>query len=381
MMKEIGYCSGIENYSMYLANRRPGSRPYCLLDFFPRDFLTVIDESHVTLPQLQAMYRADRNRKQVLVDHGFRLPSALENRPLQFEEFERLTGDTIFVSATPGEFELSRSGAPVELIVRPTGLLDPVIEIRPLEGQVDDVIAEVRRAAAAGERTLVTTLTKKASERLADYLAELGIKAAYLHSELDALERVRVLNKLRDGDFDCVIGINLLREGIDLPEVAVVAILDADKEGFLRSERSLVQTAGRAARNKAGRAILYADNVTPSMQKLIDQTNARRERQMAYNKEHGIVPETIRKGRNFTIGEIVAPDSGDRKKSKMPKLAGTMFTDATDISELGLSETDLDALINELTGEMRSAAEALEFERAADLRDQIRKLRPPRKDA
>lgn len=378
MMKEIGYCSGIENYSMYLANRRPGSRPYCLLDFFPRDFLTVIDESHVTLPQLQAMYRADRNRKQVLVDHGFRLPSALENRPLQFEEFERLTGDTIFVSATPGEFELSRSGAPVELIVRPTGLLDPVIEIRPLEGQVDDVIAEVRRAAAAGERTLVTTLTKKASERLADYLAELGIKAAYLHSELDALERVRVLNKLRDGDFDCVIGINLLREGIDLPEVAVVAILDADKEGFLRSERSLVQTAGRAARNKAGRAILYADNVTPSMQKLIDQTNARRERQMAYNKEHGIVPETIRK---FTIGEIVAPDSGDRKKSKMPKLAGTMFTDATDISELGLSETDLDALINELTGEMRSAAEALEFERAADLRDQIRKLRPPRKDA
>lgn len=381
MMKEIGYCSGIENYSMYLANRRPGSRPYCLLDFFPRDFLTVIDESHVTLPQLQAMYRADRNRKQVLVDHGFRLPSALENRPLQFEEFERLTGDTIFVSATPGEFELSRSGAPVELIVRPTGLLDPVIEIRPLEGQVDDVIAEVRRAAAAGERTLVTTLTKKASERLADYLAELSIKAAYLHSELDALERVRVLNKLRDGDFDCVIGINLLREGIDLPEVAVVAILDADKEGFLRSERSLVQTAGRAARNKAGRAILYADNVTPSMQKLIDQTNARRERQMAYNKEHGIVPETIRKGRNFTIGEIVAPDSGDRKKSKMPKLAGTMFTDATDISELGLSETDLDALINELTGEMRSAAEALEFERAADLRDQIRKLRPPRKDA
>ena len=381
MMKEIGYCSGIENYSMYLANRRPGSRPYCLLDFFPRDFLTVIDESHVTLPQLQAMYRADRNRKQVLVDHGFRLPSALENRPLQFEEFERLTGDTIFVSATPGEFELSRSGAPVELIVRPTGLLDPVIEIRPLEGHVDDVIAEVRRAAAAGERTLVTTLTKKASERLAVYLAELGIKAAYLHSELDALERVRVLNKLRDGDFDCVIGINLLREGIDLPEVAVVAILDADKEGFLRSERSLVQTAGRAARNKAGRAILYADNVTPSMQKLIDQTNARRERQMAYNKEHGIVPETIRKGRNFTIGEIVAPDSGDRKKSNMPKLAGTMFTDATDISELGLSETDLDALINELTGEMRSAAEALEFERAADLRDQIRKLRPPRKDA
>ena len=376
MMKEIGYCSGIENYSMHLANRRPGTRPYCLLDFFPRDFLTVIDESHVTLPQLQAMYRADRNRKQVLVDHGFRLPSALENRPLQFEEFEQLSGDTIFVSATPSEYELSRSGAPIELIVRPTGLLDPVIEIRPLEGQVDDVIAEIRKATAAGERVLVTTLTKKSSERLADYLEELGIRAAYLHSELDALERVRVLNKLRDGGYDCVIGINLLREGIDLPEVALVAILDADKEGFLRSERSLVQTAGRAARNKAGRAILYADRVTPSMQRLLDQTDARRVRQAAYNEEHGIVPETIKKGRNFTIGEIVAPNAEEKKKSKMPKLAGTMFTDATDIGELGLSDTDLDALIQELTGDMRAAAEALEFERAADLRDQIGKLRP-----
>ena len=378
MMKEIGYCSGIENYSMYLANRRPGARPYCLFDFFPHDFLTIIDESHVTIPQLQAMYRADRNRKQVLVDHGFRLPSALENRPLQFEEFEQITGDTIFVSATPGEYELARSGKPVELVVRPTGLLDPVIEVRPLEGQIDDVIAEVKRAAAAKERVLITTLTKKASERLADYFAELDIKAAYLHSELDALERVRVLNKLRDGDFDCVIGINLLREGIDLPEVAVVAILDADKEGFLRSERSLVQTAGRAARNKAGRAILYADEITPSMQKLIDQTNARRERQIAYNREHGIVPETIRKGKTLTISEIVAPaDDGGKKKMKMPKLAGNMFTDATDISELGLSDADLDALIAELTGEMRAAAESLEFERAADLRDQIRKLRPP----
>ena len=290
-----------------------------------------------------------------------------------------MSGDTIFVSATPSEYELTHSGAPVELIVRPTGLLDPVIEIRPLEGQVDDVIAEVRKATAAGERVLVTTLTKKSSERLADYLAELGIRAAYLHSELDALERVRVLNKLREGEFDCVIGINLLREGIDLPEVAVVAILDADKEGFLRSERSLVQTAGRAARNKAGRAILYADNVTPSMQRLIDQTNARRARQAAYNEEHGIVPETIKKGRNFTIGEIVAPNAEEKKKSRMPKLAGTMFTDATDIGELGLSETDLEALIQELTGDMRAAAEALEFERAADLRDQINKLRPKQK--
>ena len=375
MMKEIGYCSGIENYSMYLSNRRPGSRPYCLFDFFPPDFLTVIDESHVTLPQLQAMYKADRNRKMVLIDHGFRLPTALENRPLQFEEFEQLTGDTVFVSATPGEYELKHSNKPVELIVRPTGLLDPVIEVRPLEGQVDDVIGEIRRATAAGERTLVTTLTKKSSERLADYLAELGVKASYLHSELDALERVRVLNKLRDGDFDCVIGINLLREGIDLPEVALVAILDADKEGFLRSERSLVQTAGRAARNKDGRVILYADNLTPSMKGLIDQTNARRKKQMEYNKLHNITPETIRKGRSLTIGEIVSADS-DKQKSKlrMPKLADTMFTDSTDLGSLGLSAADQEALIAELTGEMLAAAEALEFERAADLRDQIKAL-------
>ena len=375
MMKEIGYCSGIENYSMYLSNRRPGSRPYCLFDFFPPDFLTVIDESHVTLPQLQAMYKADRNRKMVLIDHGFRLPTALENRPLQFEEFEQLTGDTVFVSATPGEYELKHSDKPVELIVRPTGLLDPVIEVRPLEGQVDDVIGEIRRATAAGERTLVTTLTKKSSERLADYLAELGVKASYLHSELDALERVRVLNKLRDGDFDCVIGINLLREGIDLPEVALVAILDADKEGFLRSERSLVQTAGRAARNKDGRVILYADNLTPSMKGLIDQTNARRKKQMEYNKLHNITPETIRKGRSLTIGEIVSTGS-DKQKSKlrMPKLADTMFTDSTDLGSLGLSAADQEALIAELTGEMLAAAEALEFERAADLRDQIKAL-------
>lgn len=375
MMKEIGYCSGIENYSMYLSNRRPGSRPYCLFDFFPPDFLTVIDESHVTLPQLQAMYKADRNRKMVLIDHGFRLPTALENRPLQLEEFEQLTGDTVFVSATPGEYELKHSNKPVELIVRPTGLLDPVIEVRPLEGQVDDVIGEIRRATAAGERTLVTTLTKKSSERLADYLAELGVKASYLHSELDALERVRVLNKLRDGDFDCVIGINLLREGIDLPEVALVAILDADKEGFLRSERSLVQTAGRAARNKDGRVILYADNLTPSMKGLIDQTNARRKKQMEYNKLHNITPETIRKGRSLTIGEIVSADS-DKQKSKlrMPKLADTMFTDSTDLGSLGLSAADQEALIAELTGEMLAAAEALEFERAADLRDQIKAL-------
>ena len=376
MMKEIGYCSGIENYSMYLSQRRPGMRPYCLFDFFPSDFLTVIDESHVTIPQLQAMYKADRSRKQVLIDHGFRLPTALENRPLRFEEFEELTGETIFVSATPGEYELRHSGKPVELVVRPTGLLDPVIEVRPLEGQVDDVIAEIRRATARGERTLVTTLTKKSSERLADYLSELEIRASYLHSELDALERVRVLNKLREGDFDCLIGINLLREGIDLPEVALVAILDADKEGFLRSERSLVQTAGRAARNKAGRVILYADQITPSMQLLIEQTERRRARQIEYNRLHNITPETIRKGRSLSIAEIVAPDAGTDSKTRhrMPKLADTMLTDSTDLAAVGLSAAEQEALIAELTGEMLSAAEALEFERAADLRDRIKSL-------
>ena len=269
MMNEIGYCSGIENYSMHLSKRKPGMRPYCLFDFFPDDFLTVIDESHVTLPQIQAMYKADRSRKEVLVEHGFRLPSALENRPMRFEEFEALTGDTVYVSATPGTFELERSGETVELVVRPTGLPDPEIEIRPLEGQLDDVIAEIRDCISRKQRVLVTTLTKKSSERLSDYLSEVGINAAYLHSELDAFERVRVLKKLREGSCDCVIGINLLREGIDLPEVALVAILDADKTGFLRSVRSLVQTAGRAARNAEGRVILYADEKTPAIEELI----------------------------------------------------------------------------------------------------------------
>ncbi|MBR7155223.1 MAG: excinuclease ABC subunit UvrB, partial [Lentisphaeria bacterium] len=249
MMRELGYCSGIENYSMHLSQRQPGMRPYCLFDFLADDFLTIIDESHVTLPQLQAMYKADRQRKTTLIEHGFRLPSALENRPLTFEEFSAITGQTIYVSATPGEYELEKAPEPVELIVRPTGLLDPEVEVRPLDGQLDDVIGEIRQVAARGERTLVTTLTKKNAERLADYLSELGVRASYLHSELDAIERIRILNKLRDGDFDCLIGINLLREGIDLPEVALVAILDADKVGFLRSERALIQTAGRAARN------------------------------------------------------------------------------------------------------------------------------------
>ncbi len=381
MMRELGYCSGIENYSMYLSNRKRGMRPYCLFDFFPDDFLTVIDESHVTLPQLQAMYKADRHRKEVLIEHGFRLPSALENRPLTFEEFCNVNHEVVFVSATPGEYELEKSGEPIELVVRPTGLLDPEIEIRPLEGQLDDVIAEIRAATARGERTLVTTLTKKSSERLADYLNEAGIKAGYLHSELDALERVRVLNKLRDGEYECTIGINLLREGIDLPEVALVAILDADKVGFLRSERALIQTCGRAARNAAGRVILYADNVTPGIKGLLTQTENRRKKQIAYNKAHHIIPATIKKEKKLTIQEIIASPKSQAKHDakmakKMPRLAETQWEDSPrfDLDKLDISPSEKEALIAELTNEMFAAAEKLEFERAAQLRDRIKSL-------
>ena len=312
MMREIGYCSGVENYSMYLSEREPGMRPFCLFDFFPDDMLTVIDESHVTLPQLRAMYSADRSRKTTLVEHGFLLPSALENRPLKFSEFEKLRGDTIFMSATPGDYELEHSGFPVEQLIRPTGLLDPEIEIRPLEGQIDDVIAEIREAAAKGERVIVTTLTKKSSERLSDYLRDMGIRANYLHSELDALERVRVLSSLRAGEFDCLIGINLLREGIDLPEVALVAILDADKEGFLRSAKALLQVAGRAARNVKGRVILYGDKITPSMRELVKVSRQHRKKQQDYNLKHNIVPQTIKKSHRVTINEAVAPGKGKK---------------------------------------------------------------------
>lgn len=377
MMQELGYCSGIENYTMHLSNRTPGMRPYCLFDFFKDDFLTVIDESHVTLPQLQAMYKADRQRKQTLIDHGFRLPSALENRPLMFEEFAGLTGQTIFVSATPGDHELAHSSAPVDLVVRPTGLLDPEIEVRPLEGQLDDVIAEIRKVSARGERTLVTTLTKKNAERLADYLSDIGVRTSYLHSEMDALERVRVLNKLRDGDFDCLIGINLLREGIDLPEVALVAILDADKVGFLRSERALVQTAGRAARNRNGRVILYGDSITPGMQGLLDISAAHRKKQMAYNELHHITPKTVVKEKRQTISEIIGSKPRN-KKSRLPDFKCNTLADGSDgevdFDKLKLDPAECAALVAELTAEMLSAAEALEFERAADLRDRIRAL-------
>ncbi len=378
MVREIGYCSGIENYSMYFANRLPGSLPDSLFGFFPPDMLTVIDESHVTIPQVGAMYKADRSRKETLVDHGFRLPSALDNRPLKFDEFEKLHGDTIYVSATPAEFELEKSGGIViEQLIRPTGLLDPEVEVRPLEGQIDDVMAEIRRASARRERVLVTTLTKKSAERLADYLSDLGVRAAYLHSELDALERVRVLNKLREGDYDCLIGINLLREGLDLPEVALVAILDADKEGFLRSTRSLIQVAGRAARNSDGRVIMYAENVTPAMQNLLDETARRRARQIEYNEQHGIVPKTIAKAARQSIADIIAPEKREIEYSKDNSLR-QVFSVAEAPGEYHvqevLSESELDELVAELEKEMLEAAEALEFERAADLRDRLRGL-------
>ncbi|MCK5843332.1 MAG: excinuclease ABC subunit UvrB [Victivallales bacterium] len=360
MMREIGYCGGIENYARHLSGRPPGSRPFCLIDFFPDDFITIIDESHATVPQVGAMYKADRSRKQTLVDHGFRLPSALDNRPLTFDEFTELThAATLYVSATPGDYELERSGGEVvEQVVRPTGLLDPVIEVRPLTGQVDDLIREVRKYAERGERVLATTLTKKMAERLSDYLKELGVRAKYIHSELDAIQRVKTLRELREGAFDCLIGINLLREGIDLPEVALVVILDADKEGFLRSKRSLVQVAGRAARNLNGKVILYADVTTDSMRHLLETSAARRERQAVYNETHGIVPKTIKKEIRDDIGPIASKRS-----------VQTLDDDAVPTNDAELAD-----LIADLECEMMKAAEALEFERAADIRDSIKRL-------
>jgi len=376
MLKEFGYASGIENYSRHLAKRAAGSRPPCLLDFFPEDFLTIIDESHVTIPQINAMFKADRNRKQTLIDHGFRLPSALDNRPLKFEEFEALTRRMIYVSATPGNYELDRTPPPVEQIIRPTGLLDPVIEIRPLEGQVDDAAAEIRACARRKERVLVTTMTKKSAERLSDYLNELGLKVSYLHSEMDALERVKVLSKLSEGEFDCLIGINLLREGIDLPSVTLVAILDADKEGFLRSTRSLVQVAGRAARNAQGRVILYGEKITPAMQDLLDITNAHRQKQIAYNQAHNITPKTIEKARRETISDVV--NSNNDRHAASEAAARVFGQDASGaagrIEVKNLSSKELSQLVFDLEKEMLAAAESLEFERAALLRDKLNDL-------
>jgi len=359
MMHETGYCSGIENYSLHLSDRAPGQRPFCLLDFFPKDFITVIDESHVTIPQIRAMFKADRSRKETLVEHGFRLPSALDNRPLTFDEFSSLTSKrTLFVSATPAEYELRLSGQPVEQVVRPTGLLDPEVSIRPLEGQIEDLVCEIRRCAGKKERVLATTLTKRSSERLCEYLKELGLKVRYLHSEIDALERSKILCELRKGEFDCLVGINLLREGIDLPEVALVAILDADKEGFLRSERSLVQVAGRAARNSQGRVILYADKITDSIRRFVGVAESRRRKQLAYNRKYKIEPRTIAK----EIREDISVYSVSGAKDKDRK------AEILDMESVG------EESIEELRKEMLDAAAKLEFERAALLRDIIAKI-------
>jgi excinuclease ABC subunit B len=372
MMKEVGYCSGIENYSRHLAGRPPGSRPACLLDYFPKDYLVVVDESHVTVPQIGAMYHGDRSRKITLVEHGFRLPSALDNRPLTFDEWEAITPQIIYVSATPASYELTKSqGVVVEQVIRPTGLLDPVVEIRPVKNQIDDLIAEIRTRAAVKERVLVTTLTKRMAEDLTDYLTEIGVQVRYIHSEVDALERVEILRDLRLGDFDVLVGVNLLREGLDLPEVSLVAILDADKEGFLRSERSLIQTAGRTARNVNGKVIMYADRITGSMQKMLDETTRRREKQKAYNSEHSINPATIYKSVNEVLAATAVADvkvqrEARRERAKMPKVAEQVVRYLTPDQRADL--------IEELRKEMQEAAKDLEFERAASLRDEIQKL-------
>lgn len=360
MMRELGYCNGIENYSRYFDGRQPGEPPYTLLDYFPEDYILFIDESHQTIPQIRAMYNGDLQRKRTLVEYGFRLPSALDNRPLRFEEFLQRVGQVIFVSATPGPFEREVSQQIVEQIIRPTGLLDPEIIVRPTAGQVDDLVAEIHRRIEREERVLVTTLTKKMAEDLTSYLQELGIRVQYLHSDVQSLERAEILRDLRLATYDVVIGVNLLREGLDLPEVSLVAILDADKEGFLRSETSLIQTIGRAARNKFGQVILYADRITGSMQRAIDETNRRRQIQMAYNEQHGITPETVRKEVRETVRAYKVAE--ERSAYQIVDTDRVAFE-------------DLPIVIDRLEQEMRQAAKSLEFERAAILRDEIQRLR------
>ncbi|WP_409290344.1 excinuclease ABC subunit UvrB [Peribacillus sp. SCS-37] len=361
MMREMGFCSGIENYSRHLTLRPAGSTPYTLIDYFPEDFLLVVDESHVTLPQVRGMFNGDQARKQVLVDHGFRLPSAMDNRPLRFQEFEEKVGQSIYVSATPGPYEIEHTPEMVEQIIRPTGLLDPNIEIRPIQGQIDDLIGEIQDRMQKNERVLITTLTKKMSEDLTDYLKEIGIKVQYLHSEVKTLERIEIIRELRMGKYDVLVGINLLREGLDIPEVSLVAILDADKEGFLRSERSLIQTIGRAARNANGHVIMYADKMTNSMEIAINETRRRREIQEAYNEKHGITPQTIQKE---IRGSIRATHAAEEQEAYTP--AG---------QPLKLNKKEREKLIADMEKEMKEAAKALNFERAAELRDLLLELK------
>ena len=365
MIQEVGFCSGIENYSRYISGRAPGEPPPCLFDYVPPDAILVLDESHVTVPQIGAMYKGDRSRKETLVEYGFRLPSALDNRPLKFEEFERLSPQTIFVSATPADYEKKHAGQVVEQVVRPTGLVDPEVEIRPVATQVDDVYGEIRKRAEIGERTLITTLTKRMAEDLTEYLHENGIRVRYLHSDVDTVERAEIIRDLRLGLFDCLVGINLLREGLDLPEVSLVAILDADKEGFLRSERSLIQTVGRAARNLNGRAILYADSITGSMQRALDETSRRREKQLAFNAEHGITPQGIKKA----VADVMHAgyERGDGK-AKLLKAAEGQGTYNADPNKLAKK-------IKAVEKDMYEAAANLEFEKAAAKRDELQKLR------
>jgi excinuclease ABC subunit B len=364
MIKAMGFCHGIENYSRHFTGRLPGEPPPTLLDYFPRDYLMFIDESHQTVPQLHGMHAGDRSRKEVLVEYGFRLPSALDNRPLTFSEFEHRTNQLVYVSATPGPYELTKSaGVVIEQIIRPTGLIDPPVEIRPVKGQIDDLLHEIRERVSKGERVLVTTLTKRMAEDLAEYYAEVGVKCRYMHSEIETLERVKILRDLRKGEFDVLIGINLLREGLDLPEVSLVAILDADKEGFLRSAGSLIQTIGRCARHLNGRAILYADRMTDSMKRAIDETSRRRAIQTAYNEEHGITPESIVRPLDMTLAAIVAADYADLTASEsegMPEFK---------------SQEEVDAYIAKLESDMREAAKRFEFEKAAKLRDTVRELK------
>ena len=356
MLSEMGFCTGIENYSRHLSNRPPGSRPYTLIDYFPKDFLIIVDESHVTIPQIGGMYEGDRSRKTNLVEYGFRLPSALDNRPLKFSEFESMVNQIIYVSATPGPYEYKHSQNTVEQIIRPTGLLDPVIEVRPTKHQIDDLINEIRKIAEKEERVLVTTLTKKMAEDLTEYFKEIGIKVTYLHSDIDTIERMEIIRDLRLGKYDVLVGINLLREGLDLPEVSLVAILDADKEGFLRSETSLIQTVGRTARNVDGKVIMYADNITKSMDKAIKETNRRREIQDQYNKEHGITPKTIVKG----VREIIEATMAAEEEAKY---------------EESFSNEELEVMIQGLEAAMLKAAEGLNFEKAAELRDKMLDLK------
>ncbi|MEX1280641.1 MAG: excinuclease ABC subunit UvrB [Acidimicrobiia bacterium] len=364
MMRELGYCNGIENYSRYLDGREPGEAPYTLLDYFGDDYITIIDESHVTIPQIGGQYEGDRSRKEVLVEHGFRLPSAMDNRPLRFDEWLEKANQVVFLSATPGRFERERSTRVVEQVIRPTGLIDPEVIVRPTKGQIDDLLEEIRLRAEADQRVLVTTLTKKMAEDLTEYLLEMGVRARYLHSEIDTLERVQILRELRMGDFDCLVGINLLREGLDLPEVSLVAILDADKEGFLRSETSLIQTIGRAARNVDGQVVMYADQVTDSMQRALSETNRRRRLQLEFNEVNGIDPQTIRKQVSDILELVQAAADGPGKRARETRRA-----------PLELEGDDLERLIMGLEDEMREAAKELRFEYAARLRDEIAELR------